>query len=54
MLASIRAFAKSPAAAVLIGLLVVSFAVFGIRDVFKGQAAGDAVVKVGSRSLSPA
>jgi peptidyl-prolyl cis-trans isomerase D len=54
MLASIRAFAKSPAAAVLIGLLVVSFAVFGIRDVFKGQAAGDAVVKAGSRSISPA
>jgi peptidyl-prolyl cis-trans isomerase D len=54
MLASIRAFAKSPAAAVLIGLLVVSFAVFGIRDVFKGRIAGDAVVKAGSRTLSPA
>ena len=54
MLANIRAFAKSPAAAVLIGLLVVSFAVFGIRDVFKGRVAGDAVVTAGSRSLSPA
>ena len=54
MLASIRAFAKSPAAAVLIGLLVVSFAVFGIRDVFKGRIAGDAVITAGSRTLSPA
>ena len=54
MLANIRAFAKSPAAAVLIGLLVVSFAVFGIRDVFKGRVAGNAVVTAGSRSLSPA
>jgi peptidyl-prolyl cis-trans isomerase D len=54
MLASIRAFAKSPAAAVLIGLLVVSFAVFGIRDVFKGRIAGDAVITAGSRTISPA
>ena len=35
MLAAIRAFAKSPVAAVLIGLLIVSFAVFGIRDMFQ-------------------
>ena len=41
MLASIRAFAKSPAAAVLIGLLVVSFAVFGIRDVFNFGVAAE-------------
>jgi len=54
MLANIRAFAKSPAAAVLIGLLVVSFAVFGIRDVFKGRIAGDAVITAGSRTISPA
>ncbi|MGH6909695.1 MAG: peptidylprolyl isomerase, partial [Phenylobacterium sp.] len=54
MLANIRAFAKSPAAAVLIGLLVVSFAVFGIRDVFKGRIAGDAVITAGSRTLTPA
>ena len=33
MLAAIRTFAKSWVAAVLIGLLVVSFAVFGISDV---------------------
>ena len=54
MLSNIRAFAKSPSAAVLIGLLVVSFAVFGITDVFKGRVAGDAVITAGSRNLSPA
>ncbi len=54
MLSSIRAFAKSPAAAILIGLLVVSFAVFGISDVFKGSAAGDSVLTAGSRKISPA
>ena len=53
MLAAIRAFAKSWVAAVLIGLLIVSFAVFGIRDVFKGQVA-DAVVTAGSRTLTSA
>jgi peptidyl-prolyl cis-trans isomerase D len=51
MLAAIRAFAKSWVAAVLIGLLIVSFAVFGIRDVFKGKI-NDAVITADSRSLS--
>ena len=41
MLTALRAFAKTWVAAVLIGLLVVSFAVFGIRDVFRGRAVGD-------------
>lgn len=53
MLAAIRKFAKSWVAAVLIGLLIVSFAVFGIRDVFKGSAR-DAVVVAGSRTVSSA
>jgi peptidyl-prolyl cis-trans isomerase D len=53
MLASIRKFAKSWFAAVLIGLLIVSFAVFGIRDVFKGHAS-DAVVTAGSRTVTTA
>lgn len=53
MLSSIRAFAKSPAAAVLIALLIASFAVFGIRDVFKGKVAGDNVITAGTRSISP-
>jgi hypothetical protein len=38
MLAGFRTFAKSPFAVVLFGLLIVSFAVFGISDVFKGPA----------------
>jgi peptidyl-prolyl cis-trans isomerase D len=54
MLSNFRAFAKSPAAAVLIGLLVVAFAVFGIRDVFRGRVAGDNVITAGTRSVSPA
>jgi peptidyl-prolyl cis-trans isomerase D len=54
MLAAIRAFAKSWVAAVLIGLLIVSFAVFGITDVFNNRAMGDAVVKAGSRTATSA
>ena len=51
MLSAIRAFAKSWVAAVLIGLLIVSFAVFGIRDVF-GNRISNAVVTAGSRQVS--
>jgi peptidyl-prolyl cis-trans isomerase D len=51
MLAYIRAFAKSPAAAILMGALVLSFAVFGIQDVFKNQITKDAVVQAGGRVI---
>src|SRR4051812_29179839 len=51
MLAYIRAFAKSPAAAILMGALVLSFAVFGIQDVFKNQITKDAVVQAGGRTI---
>ncbi|MDB5449278.1 MAG: rotamase family protein [Phenylobacterium sp.] len=51
MLSAIRAFAKSWVAAVLIGLLIVSFAVFGIRDVFRNSAP-DAVITAGSRTIT--
>jgi peptidyl-prolyl cis-trans isomerase D len=51
MLAAIRAFAKSWVAAVLIGLLIVSFAIFGIRDVFRGHVS-DAVITAGSRTIT--
>jgi len=50
MLAAFRAFAKSWVAAGLIGLLIVAFAVFGIRDVF-GHKTGDSVVTAGSRKV---
>ena len=53
MLSGFRAFAKSPAAAILIGVLVVAFALFGIRDVFKGKVAGDNVITAGTRTVSP-
>jgi peptidyl-prolyl cis-trans isomerase D len=51
MLAAIRAFAKSWVAALLIGLLIVSFAVFGIRDVFRSRVS-NAVITAGSRTVS--
>lgn len=51
MLSAIRTFAKSWVAAVLIGLLIVSFAVFGINDVFRGNV-GDQVIKAGSRVIT--
>jgi len=51
MLAAIRAFAKSWVAAILIGLLIVSFAVFGLSDVFK-QGFRNSVITAGSRSVS--
>jgi peptidyl-prolyl cis-trans isomerase D len=53
MFAAIRAFAKSWVAAVLIGLLIVSFAVFGLSDVFKAKIS-DSVVSAGSRQVSAA
>ncbi|WP_309089466.1 SurA N-terminal domain-containing protein [Phenylobacterium sp.] len=51
MLSAIRSFAKSWVAAVLIGLLIVSFAIFGINDVFRGTV-GDQVIKAGSRVIT--
>jgi peptidyl-prolyl cis-trans isomerase D len=52
MLASIRAFAKSWVALVLLGLLIVSFAIFGMTDVFAPRGGGNWVVKAGDRQVS--
>jgi peptidyl-prolyl cis-trans isomerase D len=52
MLAAIRAFAKSWVASLLIGLLVISFSVWGIRDVLHPKFS-DAVVTAGSHETSP-
>ncbi len=49
MLSYIRAFAKSPFATGILGLLIVAFAIFGIGDVFRQGNFQDAVVKAGSR-----
>ena len=51
MIAAIRKFAKSGVAVVLIGLLVISFAIFGINDVFKGGSS-TYVATAGSRKIS--
>lgn len=51
MLAGFRSFAKSPFAVLLFGLLIVSFAIFGISDVFKGPR-GSGVIDAGSREMS--
>lgn len=50
MLAGFRSFAKSPFAVVLFGLLIVSFAIFGISDVFKAPL-GNWVVDAGGRTV---
>lgn len=52
MLTLLRGFAKSPVAAVLIGLLVVSFAVLGLQDPL-GVLGTNAVVKAGEREITP-
>ena len=53
MIAQFRAFAKSWYAAVLIGLLIVSFAFLGVKDVFGGRLSND-VVQAGPRHVGPA
>ena len=53
MMTALRAFAKSPYAAVLMGLLIVSFGIWGVRDVFHVRIS-DAVVQAGSREISSA
>lgn len=52
MIAAARKFAKSWVAAVLIGLLIISFAVFQTQDALQGNFSND-VVTVGSRKVSP-
>jgi peptidyl-prolyl cis-trans isomerase D len=51
MLTAIRAFAKSPWAVGLFVLLIFSFAVWGIRDVFQAKIS-NWVVQAGSREIS--
>ena len=51
MLAATRRFAKSWAAAIIIGLLIISFAVFGINDVFNFSFS-NSVIKAGDREVS--
>ena len=53
MLAAIRKFAKSPVAAVLLGLLILSFAIWGINDVFNFRGS-NAVITAGEREIDQA
>lgn len=53
MMAAFRAFAKSPVAIALLGLLIISFAIWGVKDVFHTQIS-DWVVSAGSRQVSSA
>ncbi len=52
MLAQMRSFARSPIAYLLLFVLVVAFAIWGIQDVFSGVGAQD-IAKVGDRSIRP-
>lgn len=49
MLSAIRAFAKSPFATGLLAILIVSFGIWGIKDVFRSGGYSDLVVRAGSR-----
>lgn len=52
MLDSLRSAAKSWVAKLLLGLLVLSFAVWGIADVFRGGLSGNAALTAGSSEVS--
>ncbi len=51
MMAAFRAFAKSPVAVVLMALLIISFGIWGVRDVFHVRINND-VVTAGSRTVT--
>lgn len=51
MLATIRGWARSLPFKVLMGLLVISFAVWGIGDIFTGRHSGAAVAEVGDERV---
>ncbi len=53
MMAAFRAFAKSPWAAVLMGVLIISFGVWGVRDVFHTRINND-VITAGDRTITSA
>jgi peptidyl-prolyl cis-trans isomerase D len=54
MLAQIRSIAKSPLVIVLLAVLMLSFLLWGVRDVFTNLNAGDAVIQAGGRTLGEA
>jgi peptidyl-prolyl cis-trans isomerase D len=52
MLAQLRSLAKSPIVVVLLGVLMLSFLLWGVRDVFNNLNAGDAVIQAGGRTIT--
>jgi peptidyl-prolyl cis-trans isomerase D len=54
MLAQLRSLAKSPIVIVLLGVLMLSFLLWGVRDVFNNLNAGDAVIQAGGRVIGEA
>jgi peptidyl-prolyl cis-trans isomerase D len=54
MLAQLRSLAKSPIVIVLLGLLMASFLLWGVRDVFNNLNTGDAVIQAGGRTIGAA
>jgi peptidyl-prolyl cis-trans isomerase D len=54
MLAQLRSLAKSPIVIVLLGVLMLSFLLWGVRDVFNNLSAGDAVIQAGGRTVGEA
>lgn len=50
MLSAFRAFAKSPVAQALLGLLVLAFVFWGVKDVFRTGGLTDLVIKADSRA----
>jgi len=51
MLAQLRSLAKTPIVVALLGLLMASFLLWGVRDVFRNLTAGDFVIQAGAHSL---
>jgi peptidyl-prolyl cis-trans isomerase D len=54
MLAQLRSLAKSPLVIVLLGILMLSFLLWGVRDVFNNLGSGDAVIQAGGRTIGEA
>ena len=53
MLGAIRKRSGSILVKLLLGLLILSFAAWGIDDVFRGRAANTSVARVGDREITP-
>ena len=54
MLSSFRTFYKTPAAKLLLGVLGVSFVIWGVRGAVAGGGLSDAVIRAGGRTVSAA